>query len=95
MLERIRIVLVNTSHPGNIGAAARAMKTMGLSDLCLVAPAAFPDPEATARASGAEDVLSGARVVATLDQAPLAEDERVFDDVFQFFSPEIPAISVV
>ncbi|BAZ93624.1 tRNA (cytidine/uridine-2'-O-)-methyltransferase TrmJ [Thiohalobacter sp. COW1] len=69
MLERIRIVLVNTSHPGNIGAAARAMKTMGLSDLWLVAPAAFPDPEASALASGAEDVLSGAQVVATLDQA--------------------------
>lgn len=69
MLERIRIVLVNTSHPGNIGAAARAMKTMGLSDLYLVDPAAFPDPEASARASGAEDLLTGARVVGTLAEA--------------------------
>ena len=66
MLERIRIVLVNTSHPGNIGAAARAMKTMGLSDLRLVAPARYPDAEATARASGAEDVLAGAQVFDSL-----------------------------
>lgn len=69
MLERIRIVLVNTSHPGNIGAAARAMKTMGLSDLRLVAPARFPDAEATARASGAEDVLAGAQVFDSLADA--------------------------
>ena len=53
MLENIRIVLSNTSHPGNIGAAARAMKTMGLSRLYLVNPKQFPAAEATARASGA------------------------------------------
>lgn len=69
MLSRIRIVMVETSHPGNIGAAARAMKTMGLSDLRLVAPARFPDAEATARASGAGDVLAAARVCANLDEA--------------------------
>lgn len=68
-LDRIRVVLSRTSHPGNIGAAARAMKTMGLSQLWLVAPAHFPDPMAEARASGAEDLLAGARVVATLDEA--------------------------
>jgi len=65
----VRIVLVATSHPGNIGAAARAMKTMGLGDLVLVAPKRFPDAEATARASGADDVLARARVTATLAEA--------------------------
>ena len=62
----IRIVMLETSHPGNIGAAARAMKNMGLSQLVLVRPRCFPDPEASARASGATDVLAGARVVGTL-----------------------------
>ncbi|HLJ37083.1 MAG TPA: RNA methyltransferase [Steroidobacteraceae bacterium] len=65
----IRIVLVAPSHPGNIGAAARAMKNMGLSALVLVQPKQFPDPEATARASGADDVLGAARVVETLAEA--------------------------
>ena len=54
----VRIVLVETSHPGNIGASARAMKTMGLDDLVLVAPKEFPSVDATARASGADDVLA-------------------------------------
>jgi cysteine desulfurase len=62
----IRVVLVETSHPGNIGAVARAMKNMGLSQLVLVRPKSFPDPEATARASGATDVLEQARVVPDL-----------------------------
>jgi tRNA/rRNA methyltransferase len=62
-------VLVRTSHPGNIGAAARALWTMGLHDLVLVEPRHFPDPEATARATGAEALLARARVVATLDDA--------------------------
>ncbi len=66
---RIRFVLIATSHPGNIGAAARAMKTMGLSDLVLVAPRVFPSEEATALAAGADDVLARARVVATLAEA--------------------------
>jgi|HubBroStandDraft_1064217.scaffolds.fasta_scaffold05828_5 TrmH family RNA methyltransferase len=66
---RIRIVLVAPSHPGNIGAAARAMKNMGLDELVLVNPKQFPDAEATARASGADDVLAAARVVPTLAQA--------------------------
>jgi len=65
----IRIVLVRPSHPGNIGAVARAMKNMGLTSLTLVAPKFFPHAEATARASGADDVLAAARVVGTLDQA--------------------------
>jgi TrmH family RNA methyltransferase len=69
MLDRIRFVLVATSHPGNIGACARAMRNMGLGDLALVAPARFPDPEATARAAGAEDLLARARVHGTLAAA--------------------------
>jgi len=68
-LDRIRIVLVQTSLGGNIGAAARAMKTMGLTRLYLVAPDEFPGPEATARAAGADDVLEHARVTGTLDEA--------------------------
>ncbi len=75
-LGRVHVVLVGTTHPGNIGAAARAMKTMGLERLWLVSPSRFPDPEATARASGADDVLRGARVVTDLDAA-LAESRLV------------------
>lgn len=69
MLTNIRIVLVETSHPGNIGAAARAMKNMGLGRLVLVNPRHFPDAEATARASGADDVLAAARVCSSLEEA--------------------------
>jgi tRNA (cytidine32/uridine32-2'-O)-methyltransferase len=67
--SNIRVVLVNTSHPGNIGAVARAMKNMCLEDLRLVAPRRFPDAEATARASGADDLLARARVCDDLDEA--------------------------
>ncbi len=69
MLSNIRVVLVRTSHPGNIGAAARAMKNMCLEQLVLVNPALFPNAEATARASGADDLLARARVCDTLDEA--------------------------
>ncbi|MBA3660832.1 MAG: RNA methyltransferase [Gammaproteobacteria bacterium] len=69
MFDRIRIVLINTSHPGNIGAAARAMKTMGLNRLYLVSPQAFPHEKATEMASGAADVLDQAVVCETLDEA--------------------------
>ena len=65
----IRIVLVGTTHPGNIGAVARAMKNMGLSDLALVNRQHFPHEAATARAAGASDLLDSARVVATLEEA--------------------------
>ena len=65
----VRIVLVETSHPGNIGAAARAMKTMGLKDLTLVRPQEFPSEQATARAAGADDILERARVVDDLSAA--------------------------
>ncbi|MBV8046406.1 MAG: RNA methyltransferase [Paludibacterium sp.] len=68
-LRNIRIVLARPSHPGNIGSAARAMKTMGLSQLWLVAPKAFPSEEADTLASGAVDVLRAARVVESLGEA--------------------------
>ena len=68
-LAKIRIVLVEPSHPGNIGSVARAMKTMGLSRLVLVKPKKFPHVEATKLAAGAESVLLDAQVVATTDQA--------------------------
>ncbi|MGH8415348.1 MAG: RNA methyltransferase [Gammaproteobacteria bacterium] len=69
MPRQIRIVLVETSHPGNIGASARAMKSMYLDTLVLVNPAEFPHADASARAAGAADVLDRARVVASLDEA--------------------------
>jgi tRNA (cytidine32/uridine32-2'-O)-methyltransferase len=75
-LSHIRIVLVNTTHPGNIGAAARAMKNMGLKDMALVQPKTFPSSEAVARASGANDVLESARVCSTLEEA-IADRELV------------------
>ncbi|MEA3413751.1 MAG: RNA methyltransferase [Pseudomonadota bacterium] len=68
-LSRTRIVLVETSHPGNIGAAARAMMTMRLERLCLVRPWTFPHPDAVARASGAAGLLENAMVCDSLDDA--------------------------
>lgn len=68
-LKNIRIVLCGTTHPGNIGASARALKTMGLSRLYLVAPERYPAPEAEWRASRATDVLSNAVICSTLDEA--------------------------
>ena len=69
MSSNIRIVLIETSHPGNIGAVARAMKTMCLDSLVLVSPKIFPSAEATARASGADDLLANAQVCDSLDEA--------------------------
>ncbi|GMQ83646.1 MAG: tRNA (cytosine(32)/uridine(32)-2'-O)-methyltransferase TrmJ [Gammaproteobacteria bacterium] len=68
-MKQPRVVLINTSHPGNIGATARAMKNMGLSTLHLVEPKQYPSAEATARASGADDLLAAAKCFATLDAA--------------------------
>lgn len=67
-LKNIRVVLCETAHPGNIGAAARALKTMGLAQLYLVNPARFPDPQAEWLASGATDVLRHAKICASLDE---------------------------
>lgn len=69
LIPNVRVVLVNTTHPGNIGATARAMKTMGLTELVLVNPLHFPHEEAIALATSAADVLEQARVVPTLQDA--------------------------
>src|SRR2546426_8254711 len=68
-MRRIQIVLCRPSHPGNIGAAARAMKTMGLTDLRLVAPERFPAPEAQWMATNAIDVLQAATVHSSLEDS--------------------------
>lgn len=77
VLDSVRIVLVQTYHPGNIGAIARAMKTMGLNELYLVDPRDYPAEEASSRAAGALDVLDNATVVQTLPEA-LADCTQVF-----------------
>jgi tRNA/rRNA methyltransferase len=69
MLNNIRVVLSHTTHPGNIGAAARAMKTMGLRHLYLINPRHFPDPQADAMAAGADDLLRNAVVCGSVDEA--------------------------
>lgn len=71
LIENIRVVMVETTHPGNIGAAARAMKTMGYNNLYLVKPKIYPSAEATARAAGADDILGKAVVCDSLEQALL------------------------
>ncbi len=68
-LSNVRIVLIGTTHPGNIGAVARAMKNMCLDQLCLVQPRQFPSADATARASGADDLLARAQVCSSLEEA--------------------------
>jgi len=65
----VRIVLIDPSHPGNIGSVARAMKNMALNDLVLVRPRSFPHPEAVALAAGADDVLDTARIVGSVAEA--------------------------
>lgn len=65
----LRIIMVETTHPGNIGATARVMANMGLSELCLVSPRSFPDPVATARAAGADDILEQAKKYESLESA--------------------------
>ena len=69
ILQNLRVVMVETSHPGNMGSAARAMKTMGVKDLCLVAPRRPFNQESWALASGANDILEQAQIVATLPEA--------------------------
>jgi tRNA (cytidine32/uridine32-2'-O)-methyltransferase len=69
LMANARIVLVNTSHPGNIGGVARAMKNMGIHNLVLVDPQEFPSGKADARSAGAKDVLENARVVGSLEEA--------------------------
>ena len=74
--KKIKFVLSHTSHPGNIGSAARAIKTMGFSKLNLINPERFPDPEAVALASGAKDVLDSAKVFQNIESS-LAENNIV------------------
>ncbi|CAH0992642.1 tRNA (cytidine/uridine/adenosine-2'-O-)-methyltransferase TrmJ [Sinobacterium norvegicum] len=69
LLDQVRIILINTTHPGNIGGAARAMKNMGLSELVLVEPRCFPSEEADRRAVSAKDILDKAVVVDTVEEA--------------------------
>ncbi|CAG19161.1 tRNA (cytosine(32)/uridine(32)-2'-O)-methyltransferase TrmJ [Photobacterium profundum] len=69
MLDKISVVLIGTSHPGNIGSAARAMKVMGLTNLVLVDPACEIDAKSLALAAGAADVVTNAKIVKTLDEA--------------------------
>ena len=68
-MDNVRVVLSHTTHPGNIGAAARAMKTMGLRHLYLINPRYFPDPQAIAMAAGADDVLANAVICSSIDEA--------------------------
>jgi TrmH family RNA methyltransferase len=69
LLSHIKIVLVETSHPGNIGAVARAMKNMNMTNLCLVTPKIFPCAEATSRAAGSDDILARAQVYESVQEA--------------------------
>lgn len=77
LLSHIKVVLVETSHPGNIGAVARAMKTMNMENLRLVNPKVFPSAESTSRASGADDILAKAQVFDSLPEA-VADCQLVF-----------------
>ena len=92
-MENIRVVLSHTTHPGNIGAAARAMKTMGLRHLYLINPRYFPDPQADAMAAGADDILRDAVVCSSIDEAlqgvgfTVAMSARVGDISIEVKSP--------
>ena len=90
--ERVRIVLVGTTHPGNIGASARAMKVMGLTDLWLVSPAKQPNAESFALAAGADDVLEGATEVDSLAEA-LSGCSKVFGTTARARSLAWPILS--
>ena len=99
-LNKIRIVLVETSHPGNIGAAARAMKNMGLSRLVLVKPKVWPAREALSMAASALDVLDGVKVVETLAEAisdchlVMGTSARLRNMPVQLFEPQMAAEKV-
>ena len=101
ILDNVRIVLVATTHPGNIGAAARAMKTMGIKRMDLVTPKTFPCAEATALAAGADDVLSDARVHGDLQSAirgcryVLGTSARTRNITWPVFGPEQAARQVL
>ncbi len=91
-LDYIRVVLIQPSHPGNIGATARAMGNMGISNLILVNPADFPSPIANARAAGADRILENAKVVGSLDEA-IADCELVIGTTARSRSIQWPEVS--
>jgi tRNA (cytidine32/uridine32-2'-O)-methyltransferase len=92
ILDRIKIVLVNTSHPGNIGATARAMANMGLTKLALVQPLEYPSMQATARAAGADDILDEAQLFPTLAKA-VADCSHVYGTTARLRSISWPEFS--
>lgn len=92
MFDNVYIVLSHTSHPGNIGAAARALKTMGLRNLSLVNPKTYPHSDAIAMAAGSEDILQNARVYDSLDQA-IAESQLVIGTSARDRSLEWPMLN--
>ena len=100
-LSNIRVVLVRPTHPGNVGAAARALKNMGLRRLVLVAPSGYPHAEARARAAGADDVLDAVRVFATLEQAiagcrlVVGTSARVRSIAWPSLDPRAAAVQVI
>ncbi|MDA8362748.1 MAG: RNA methyltransferase [Gammaproteobacteria bacterium] len=100
-LSNIRVVLVRPTHPGNVGAAARALKNMGLRQLVLVAPSGYPHAEARARAAGADDVLDAVRVFATLEQAiagcrlVVGTSARVRSIAWPSLDPRAAAVQVI
>lgn len=91
-LEKIKIVIVEPSHPGNIGATARAMKTMDLGHLVLVNPKMFPNVNATARAAGADDLLANAQVCSSLEEA-IKESKLVIGTSNRYREIPIPVLS--
>lgn len=93
MLDNINFVLLNTSHPGNIGAVARAIKVMGFKRLSLVNPQSYPSPEATARASGADDVLSKALCFHSVVDS-ISKSHLVFGSSARNRGFDIPVINV-
>ena len=101
MFKQVKIILINTTHPGNIGATARAMKNMGFEHLCLVSPKKFPSPDASARASGAEDILERAEVVESLTEALkgchwiLGLSARIRKIPLPLFSPRTAALEAL
>ncbi len=92
-LKQINTVLIGTTHPGNIGAAARAIKVMGLDRLSLVNPENYPSPEARSRASGADDVLSKAQVYSELDDA-IGDAQLVFGTSSRSRGMNIPMVNM-
>lgn len=93
MLDNISVVLVETSHPGNIGATARAMKTMGFSRLVLVNPVSFPHQKAYELASGASDILDSAKCYSSLEEG-VAETELVIGMSARTRELHIPMLSM-